>query len=638
MEQDVSTAGTATTLDALVADGVRLVTLEQFSTTWAVQRPRFAWLLGAGASASAGVPLASSIRDLLLFDRYAAVHQLVRQDLDETDPALVERVHTFFDDANGMPPLGSAGDYSAAFELCLPEPSARKALLQNLIEGAKPSFAQRVFGGLIVSGACDLVITTNFDRLVEKSVAEAQRAGTDLNQDLGRELNVAGLDSTARATTALQNHQWPLVLNLHGDFREKRLMNTDDELRTQEDALRRFVVDASRQFGLVVSGYSGRDESVMDMLTEAATVPDGWPHGIWWLTRPGETPAPSVEALLRAAAANNVSTALVVAPSFEETMTALSRQVTVDNAMRDYFNRLHPKPRSVPAALPTSRQSWPVLRFNALQLLEASVTMTRVGIPSAWRRGEVRRAFGPREEWPIVVSGPGEVLCLGELDAALGCLRADPNLAERGTPGPAEQVELDLLGPDAPQHHQSLLLQLLGRAVAEVAPVRMQVAGGGSPNLILDGSRDGEPADFQSIRTKMNRAYEGSLFGYLDAKYGQTERGGDRRWAEMVVLSFDRRAGRDWLLFRPWTWIAPLPEPEAEVGDPRRRDDLDPANPWRSQVWAKRRKNETWAALIAAWSELLAPRQPTELPINSTVGVQLGRITISQTNAYSRPA
>lgn len=234
--------------------------------------------------------------------------------------------------------------------------------------------------------------------------------------------------------------------------------------------------------------------------------------------------------------------------------------------------------------------------------------------------------------------GPGEVLCLGEPDAALGCLRADRNLAERGTPGPAEEVELDLLAPDAPRHHQNLLLQLLGRAVAEVAPIRMRVAGRGSPNLILDGSHDGEPADYQSIRTKMNRAYEGSLFGYLDAKYGQTERGGDRRWAEMVMLSFDRRAGRDWLLFRPWTWIAPLPEPGTEVGDPRRRDDLDPASPWRSEVWAKRRKNETWATLIAAWSALLAPREPTELTINSTGGVQLGRIIIGHTNAYSRPA
>lgn len=638
MEHVVSTANAATGVDALVGDGVRVATLEEFATTWAVQRPRFAWLLGAGASASAGVPLASSIRDRLLFDRYAVVHKLVRQELDETDPVQVERVLTYFDDANGMPPLGSAGDYSAAFELCLPEPSARKALLQQLIEHAKPGFAQRVFGGLVVSGACDLVVTTNFDRLIEKSVSEAQRAGTDLSTDLSRELNVAGLDSTARATTAIQNHQWPLVLNLHGDFREKRLKNTDDELRTQEDALRRFVVDASRQFGLVVSGYSGRDESVMNMLTEAATVPDGWPHGIWWLSRPGDEPAPSVQALLRAAAANNVSATIVVAPSFDETMTALVRQVTVDGAMREYFNRLHPKPRSAPAAIPTNNRDWPVLRFNALPILEGKVKLTRVVIPTGWKRGDVRRAFQPRERWPVVVNGPGEVLCLGDPEAALACLRADPTLAGQGNPGPAEEVELDLLAEGAPFHYQTMLLQLLGRAVAEVAPVWMRTTGSGRPELIVDPGRDGDPPSFQTMRTSLNRAYRGSLFGYLEPKYGKTEQGRDRRWAEMVELSFDRRAGQPWLLFRPWTWVAPLPRHEPEEGDPTRRAELDPASPWRSDVWARRKQNETWAELIAAWSALLSPAERTQVTVTSPDGSQLGRISIGRTNAYSRPA
>ena len=507
----IRTVTSAAIPENLVADGVRVVALEEFATTWAVQRPRFAWLLGAGASASAGVPLASSIRDQLLVDRYAAVHKLVRQDLDETDPALLERVHTFFDDANDMPPLGSPSDYSAAFDLCLPEPAARKALLQQLIDGARPGFAQRVFGGLIVAGACDLVITTNFDRLAEKSFAEAQRAGTDLNTDLSRELNVAGLDSTARATTALQNREWPLVLNLHGDFREKRLMNTDTELREQDATLRQFVVDASRQFGLVVSGYSGRDESVMTMLDEAANVPGGWPHGIWWLTRPGEEPAAAVQEFLRSAATNNVSATVVVAPSFDETMTALSRQVVVDGAMREYLNRLHPKPKVSPAALPTTTRKWPVLRFNALPIFEASVTVTRVQIPSEWRRGDVRRAFLPRSEWPIVVNGPGEVLCLGDPAAALACLRADPTLASQGEPGAASEVALDLLADHAPFHYQTLMLQLLGRAVAESTPVRMRTTGNGAPELIIEGPHEGEPQQFTTIRTKLNHAYGGPL-------------------------------------------------------------------------------------------------------------------------------
>lgn len=557
--------------------------------------------------------------------------------MDETDPAQLERVHSYFDNANGMPALGSAGDYSSAFELCLPDPSARKALLQELVEGKSPGFAQRVFGGLLVAAACDLVVTTNFDRLIDRGFAEAQRAGTDLSADLNRELNVAGLDSTARATTALQNRQWPLVLNLHGDFREKALKNTDLELQTQDAALRQFVVDASRQFGLVVSGYSGRDDSVMEMLSEATKVPDGWPFGIWWLTRSSEDVAPQVRALLRDAAANNTSANLVVAPSFDETMTAIAKQVTVDDDMREYFNRLHPKPRSVPAAVATSRRQWPVLRFNALPIFHASVTATRVSVPSAWTRRDVRDALPRGEQWPVVVSGPGEVLFLGELDAALEAVRTAATNKSHGEPGHSEVVNLDLLADDAPFHHRTFLLQLIARAVAEVSPVWTRTSGRGDPDLLIDTPREGEPAQFQAVRSGLNKAYSGSLFGYLDSRFGQTDQGRGRRWVEKIELSFDRQAGQAWLLFRPWTWVSPLARPEERAET--NRVEFDPASPWRAEHWAKRKRNEDWAAIIAAWSALLAPQERTTLSIHGVGGASsVGSIVLGRTNAYSRPA
>lgn len=107
----------------------------------------------------------------------------------------------------------------------------------------------------------------------------------------------------------------------------------------------------------------------------------------------------------------------------------------------------------------------------------------------------------------------------------------------------------------------------------------------------------------------------------------------------MIELSFDRRAGRSWLLFKPWTWLTPLPRPEAAGGGivggvaPH-----DPANPKRSDTWAQRKKNETWSALIAVWSEVLSPADPTELSVSSPSGEPVGRIIIGRTNAYSRPA
>ena len=626
--------------DAGVGDnGIRTRTLQDFTAVWAVQQARFAWLVGAGVSASAGVPLASSIRDRLLFDRYATEHQLVRQELDETDPSQVQRVHAYFDGKNGMPPLGSDGDYSAAFDLCLPDPAARKAFLRDCIEHVKPAFSQRVFGGLVVSGACDLVITTNFDRLIERGIAEAQRAGTDLRVDQQRELNVAGIDSTARATTAIQNREWPLVVKLHGDFREKHLKNTDAELQMQDEAMRQFVIDVSRQFGLIVSGYSGRDQSVMQMLTATVNTPEAWPRGIWWFIRPGAGPSPAVHCLLKTAAANGVSANVVVAASFDETMSALSRQVTVDDHMRGYFNRLHPKPRAMPAAIPVPTRNWPVLRFNALPLLEGSITATRVTIPAGWTRGDVRHALFPRRRWPVVVNGPGEMLCIGEPKDALAALVEAGRKHKRPIPGPAEAVTIDPLADNAPFHHQTLLLQAVAHAITMAAPVRMQTGGRGSPELIVNPPGDNEPSEFEDLRARLEQAYQTKLFGRLDAAYGQAPDGENRRWAEMVELSFENRGGQPWLLFRPWTWITALPRADDDVSDRWLRDDLDPANPWRAEQWAQRRFNEKWAAIIAAWTDLLAPQDRTELTVTSTADNRpVGQIVLGRTNAYSRPA
>jgi hypothetical protein len=621
----------------LASDGIRVLSLTEFATTWAVQRSKLAWLLGAGVSASAGVPLASSIRDRLLFDRYAVEHQLIRQDLDVSDPVQVQRIHAYFDGKHGMPPVGSAGDYSAAFELCLPDQSARKGLLSDLIEHVQPAFGQRVFGGLVVAGACDLVITTNFDRLIEQGISEAQRSGTDLDFSQRRELNVAGLDSTTRATTAIQERRWPLVVKLHGDFREKQLMNTDDELQAQDATLRQFVLDVSRQFGLVVSGYSGRDQSVMEMLVSSASSTDAWPHGIWWITRPGSPVSQTVAAFLGQAASKGVSANVVVAANFDETMTSLSRQVVVDDHMRNYFSQLHPKPRALPAAISGSTREWPVLRFNALPVLKAELEISRVTLPGGWPRARVREALMPRTTWPVVVSGPGEVICLGDPEAARAALSDTAKARDLPEPGPAQTVILDLLAEDAPPHHQTVLLQAMAYALAQVLPLWPRTDRSGVQELIVTEPSPNEPTSFGKIRATLGAAYDNDLTGQLDRKYGKTHDDRPRHWAEDIEIFYERRAGRHWLLFRPYTWIAPLPRPAQP--STAKRADLDPASPLRAEWWAKRRFNEKWAAIIDAWVSLLAPSDPTEVSVTAPgTNTSVGHIVLGRSSAYSRPA
>lgn len=93
---------------------------------------RVAWLLGAGASAAAGLPTASQIRDDLLLRVYAERHNLVRQNLHPNDPSVRAALDQYFNGRNGMAAFGADDDYSRAFELALPDEGSRAQYLQNL--------------------------------------------------------------------------------------------------------------------------------------------------------------------------------------------------------------------------------------------------------------------------------------------------------------------------------------------------------------------------------------------------------------------------------------------------------------------------------------------------------------------------
>ena len=63
---------------------------------------------------------------------------------------LVKRVDDYYDGRIGMPRLGSEYDYSAAFELVIPDEAARKHYWEQLFEGARAGFGHRVPGGLLM--------------------------------------------------------------------------------------------------------------------------------------------------------------------------------------------------------------------------------------------------------------------------------------------------------------------------------------------------------------------------------------------------------------------------------------------------------------------------------------------------------
>lgn len=161
--------------------------------------------------------------------------------------------------------------YGFWFEECHPTRGGRKEYIKELVKGTDPNFEHVLLASLMDEGYVPHVLTPNFDDLLfdafylyleDKPQVIDHRAVTS-------EFRLTNSDSA--------------IVKLHGDYLYNNLRNTDKE--TGENALDPGMKQALRQtveeYGLVVVGYSGGDDSIMDPLIEA----DLSEYGIYWCVR-----------------------------------------------------------------------------------------------------------------------------------------------------------------------------------------------------------------------------------------------------------------------------------------------------------------------------------------------------------------
>jgi hypothetical protein len=166
-----------------------------------VRGPRLAWFLGSGVSAAANIPTGyDMIVDfkMRLFVRHTKVP---RREIDTGDPVWLDRITSFFDNAHGLPAVGSPEEYSAAFEALYPDAADPRQYIEDAIRQGSPSYGHRVFATLVATRQVRCVFETNFDPLVENPVTLAD----DLLPAAERvHLTVAGIDSADRADRCLR--------------------------------------------------------------------------------------------------------------------------------------------------------------------------------------------------------------------------------------------------------------------------------------------------------------------------------------------------------------------------------------------------------------------------------------------------
>jgi hypothetical protein len=204
----------------------------------------FAILLGSGVSRASGIPTGWEV----VLDLIRRVAALEGEDCDPDPEAwYVQR----YDDQP---------DYSSLLDRLAPTPALRQQQLRAYFEpteqereqGRKvPTAAHHAIAKLVRRGAFRVIITTNFDRLVEAALEAEGIIPTVISSS----------DDVKGATPIV--HSGCTLIKLHGDYLDTRIKNSPAELQRYDKTMDRLLDRVFDEFGLVICGWSAEYDTAL---------------------------------------------------------------------------------------------------------------------------------------------------------------------------------------------------------------------------------------------------------------------------------------------------------------------------------------------------------------------------------------
>jgi hypothetical protein len=612
------------------------MTSREFATAFALRPNLVGWFLGAGASAASGIPTGyAMIRDFKA-EIFARNEKIWKRDVDSGDQVWIDRMDQFFRRTSLLPPDGDPNEYAAAFEMVYPQERHRRQYIDDKVRLGTPCYGHKVLGAMMAAGKVDCVFTTNFDPLVEDAALAANQLLPTAEQ---KRPTVAAIDSGERAMRCLNESDWPLIAKLHGDYQSVAMKNTWAELEKQDGAMEHVLVEASKRFGLVFVGYSGRDASVMQTLTSVLKYPSPFPNGLYWVTGSRSKLLPAVTEFLIAAHHAGVDVQIVECATFDELASDVLKQVDLPKVLFDTVDQGRPAPRLMRVDLPAGKaQDFPVLRYSALLIDCLPRVARRVVLARALSTSEARAMLKANDCRARVAAHGRELAAFGNDEEILAAL-ASVGGQLAGT------VELS---PTRDSWALGLLYEALTKALSRQRPLMPRYKRAGH-SLLCSGPREGEDPAWTRQReqklAQLRTAYEGNLVGAVPKLHFPFHEG--------VDVKLELIEDRWWCGFDPYTFVdiprehneqvVPAQAGGAEhdaLAMPSERRGGDPAGDWRRERWATK-YNKQWGAIIDAWAKLLTASDDEMCTVRAfglrdEEGVD-AVFTISKVTAWSRP-
>jgi hypothetical protein len=540
------------------------MTLPEFLRAFPLRAQNLMWLLGAGASAASGIPTAYDM--IWDFKRrlYCAEQRVSLQSCDDlTDPKLRSKIQRYLDERGDCPGLDSEEEYSHYFSITFPDEADRRRYIEQAISNATLSFGFLALAVLMKLGKARAFWTTNFDRNIEDGAA--------IVLNTTGKLIVATLDTPSLLREAMQEGRGPVLGKVHGDFQSRRLKNTSHELQGQDSQLRHELIEGCKRNGLIVTGYSGRDHSVMDALEEAIDGGHGYPSGLLWFNRGG--PFRRVGLLIEKARTAGVDAHLIEVQTFDELLADIVAQFP-DMPEQDAKFLQSKVKRLSEIPLPKQSGRWPVIRLNAIEIVKFPTACRLVKCEIGGMK-EVSEAIFDAEAKLIATRRKAGVLLFGS-DTEIQKAFASHNIT--GTD--LHSIELRRLWYDSPE--AGLMYDALLEALVR------------ERHLIAEHKRGRHLVRVDPNR-EQSKAYEPlkKVLNTICGKIPQT----NATWTEAIEIHIAYRLGRLWLVIEPRVWVTQPLLAEKDLVEAFRRER------------GAARYNRDWNDLIGAWVEIISQNQ-----------------------------
>jgi hypothetical protein len=509
--------------------------LETFLIEYQQNAAHLMWFLGAGTSRSANLPTASDITWDLKRRYYTAFESQSINPHDLNNKVIKSRIQSYMD-SKGYPKLWSDEEYSFYFELLFKDNyEKQQRYLEKILNAERVSLnvGHRVLASLIKMKLARLLFTTNFDSVVELAYSKTT----------SENINAFNLEGSYAALDALNNDVFPIYVKLHGDFRYKSVKNLSRDLQDNDEKLKICFHAAATRFGLVISGYSGRDSNVMRMLTEALELPNAFPKGIYWtLPRIKDAEANAVE-FISLARSKGINAFIVETGTFDELMSKIWRQIeNKPHELKVKVNSHKRLPVSVP--LPPPGANFPLLRTNMLPIDQLKLKCGAIKCESSITYSDLKNNARQLNCWPIYTY-TDRILYWGDTQDIIKLI---PNY--RQVKLTFEEHSISAEDIKSSTFVKSFVEKGLVAAICrKIEGIRLQSSGRNYFAVINDNY-----ANF-AVFNELSQVL--GFKGKKGTLTGSVPRGKDAKWSECIQIGIEENCGEIYLSLRPDIWISP---------------------------------------------------------------------------------